>query len=110
MTLFIKDEELSQENGQTICRRFQETHYQRGYCLEDIRIALERAGMEFVTAYDAFTRNKPEAHSERIYVIAREQGKNAGEQGKIAEEIVEEIAEEQGKIAEEQEEIAGGNV
>ena len=33
------------------------------------------AGMEFVTAYDAFTKDAPRKESERIYVIAREHGK-----------------------------------
>ena len=33
------------------------------------------AGMEFVAAYDAFTKNPPREDSERIYVIAREHGK-----------------------------------
>ena len=81
LTLFIKDEELSQESGQTICRKFQETHYQRGYDLEKMRALLEHAGMEFLAAYDAFTRNEPGEHSERIYVIAREQGKIVGGKG-----------------------------
>ena len=31
--------------------------------------------MEYVTAYDAFTREEPGEDSERIYVIAREKGK-----------------------------------
>ena len=37
--------------------------------------AIEESGMKFVAAYDAFTRNAPKADSERIYVIARENGK-----------------------------------
>ena len=36
---------------------------------------LEEAGMEFIAAYDAFSRNSPTKESERIYVIARERGK-----------------------------------
>ncbi len=31
--------------------------------------------MEFITCYDAFTKNPPEKESERIYIIAREKGK-----------------------------------
>ena len=34
-----------------------------------------RAGMEFVAAYDAFTREAPGETSERIYIIVREHGK-----------------------------------
>lgn len=37
--------------------------------------AIAGAGMEFVAAYDAFTRQPPREDSERIYVIARECGK-----------------------------------
>ena len=33
--------------------------------------------MEFVAAYDAFTKEPPKADSERIYVVAREHGKSA---------------------------------
>ena len=32
--------------------------------------------MEFVAAYDAFTKDVPKPDSERIYVIARECGKH----------------------------------
>ncbi len=31
--------------------------------------------MEFVAEYDAFTREAPKSDSERLYFIAREQGK-----------------------------------
>lgn len=75
LTLFIKDDELSQECGQDVCRKFQETHFQRAYSLEEMKTALERAGMDYVAAYDAFTRDAPHENSERIYVIAREHGK-----------------------------------
>lgn len=58
-------------------RRYREIHYQRSYPLEEIKELLLQAGMEFVTAYDAFTREAPKDDSERIYVIAREK-KQAG--------------------------------
>lgn len=56
-------------------RRYDETHYQRAYTLEEIKESLTQAGMEFVTAYEAFTENPPSDTSERIYIVAREQGK-----------------------------------
>ena len=31
--------------------------------------------MEYVAAYDAFTKEAPKRDSERVYVIAREKGK-----------------------------------
>ena len=63
-----------QEEG-NLYRKYVETHYQKGYELETIKSLLEKSGMKFVTAYDAFTRNPPTKESERVYVIARESGK-----------------------------------
>ncbi|MBO6015908.1 MAG: class I SAM-dependent methyltransferase, partial [Lachnospiraceae bacterium] len=61
-------------------RKFEETHLQRGYTLEEIRSLLERAGLVFVEALDSESLGEVSAQSERIYVIARECGKNcAGE-------------------------------
>ena len=56
--------------------KFSEEHYQRAYTVEEIKEALNFAGLEFVTVYDAFTRNEPNSESERIYVVARECQKN----------------------------------
>lgn len=70
LTLFIREE------GE-LYRKYEETHYQRAYVLETVKRLLAEAGMEFVAAYDAFTRAPVKADSERIYVIAREHGKSA---------------------------------
>lgn len=59
-----------EENG--LYRRWEETHYQKAYGLEEIKELLEQAGMKFVAAYDAFTREEPKMDSERIYIVARE--------------------------------------
>nr|WP_317283082.1 class I SAM-dependent methyltransferase [uncultured Sellimonas sp.] len=67
LTLFVQEGKLY--------RKFEETHYQRAYTLKEMKEFLKEAGLEFVTAYDAFTKNMPDEQSERIYVIAREQGK-----------------------------------
>ena len=75
LSLFVEDPVLSEKTGQDICRKFQEMHYQRAYSLAEVKAALEAAGMEFVAAYDAFTRNPVRRESERMYIIAREQGK-----------------------------------
>ena len=63
------------EGEEGLHRKYEEFHEQRGYDLEVIRRLLEEAGMQFVAAYDAFTRNPVRPDSERIYVIARESGK-----------------------------------
>ncbi|MGN0373008.1 MAG: class I SAM-dependent DNA methyltransferase [Enterocloster sp.] len=67
LTLFIREGELY--------RKFEETHYQRAYSLKEVRQAAEEAGMEFVAAYDAFTRGPVKEDSDRMYVILREKGK-----------------------------------
>lgn len=68
LTLFIR------EKGD-LYRKYEETHFQRAYTLERVKELLEKAGMEFVAAYDAFTKEPVKENSERIYVIARENGK-----------------------------------
>ena len=56
-------------------RKFTETHYQRGYSLNEMKAFLEKAGLTFVTAMDEKTHEAPTETSERIYVFAREHGK-----------------------------------
>ena len=68
LTLFIK------EDGD-LYRKYRETHFQRAYTLDEAAAAAKEAGMEFVAAYDAFTREAPGETSERIYIIVREHGK-----------------------------------
>ena len=43
----------------------------KAYYLEEIRQALEEAGLEYITAYEAFTKNPANDNQERVYVIAR---------------------------------------
>lgn len=68
LTLFVKE-----ESG--LYRKYEETHYQRGYELETVQKLLADAGLEFVAAYDAFSKELPKEESERIYIVARENGK-----------------------------------
>ncbi len=65
LTLFLKEKE-------ELYHRYTETHYQRSYSLEEIQTALQKAGLTFLAAYDAFTREPVKANSERIYILARE--------------------------------------
>ena len=70
LTLFI------QEPGcPGLYQKYEETHVQRGYDLEQIKRLLRQAGLEFIHAFDAFTREPVKDDSERIYVIAGEKGK-----------------------------------
>ena len=58
-----------------VFRRSIETHYQRGYTLDEMKSFAAAAGLEFVTAIDADTHAEPTDDSERIYVVCRESGK-----------------------------------
>ena len=65
MTIFEK-----LDNG--LYKKHQETHIQRVYTLDEIKSALDLAGLKFEACYKAFTRQTPNNDCERIYVIARE--------------------------------------
>ena len=69
LTLFIKEQDSN------LYRKYQEMHYQKAYTLDAMRELIEWSGLEFVTAYDAYTRTAPTETSERICVVAREHGK-----------------------------------
>ena len=68
LTLFIRDEG-------DMYRKFEEIHYQKAYTLEEMIRLVKASVLEFVAAYDAFTKNAPDEKSERIYMVARENGK-----------------------------------
>lgn len=68
LTIFAKDEDERYT-------KFEETHIQRGYTLDEIKSALSDAGLEFVTSYSAFTREPVKGNEDRIYIIAKEHGK-----------------------------------
>ena len=61
--------------GSELYRKYEEVHVQRAFSLEEIRQAVEEAGMRLLTIYDAFTHHPPERESERVYFIVRESGK-----------------------------------
>ena len=73
LTLFIKD------HGD-LFRKYEETHYQKAYPLDRIRILAERSGLELLHIYDAFTHKDPKADSERVYVVLRRPGQTEQEQ------------------------------
>ena len=68
LTIFIRE-----KSG--LYRKYEETHYQRGYSIEKIRTLIEQAGMECLAVYEAGTKEAPGEESERIYFIAKERGK-----------------------------------
>ena len=68
LTLFVKEEE-------ELYRKYEETHFQRAYSVEEIKGLLEEAGMEYLGVFEAFTEEKPKTDSERAFFLAREKGK-----------------------------------
>lgn len=70
LTLFVQSEESS-----SLYRKYQETHYQRGYTLDEMKELIEQSGLRFIRAYDGYSSEEPSANSERICIVAKEQGK-----------------------------------
>ncbi len=64
LTVFVRE-----ESG--LFRRFQETHYQRGYTVEQMRGLIEQAGMTVVEVMDVDTMEPVRPESERVYFVAR---------------------------------------
>lgn len=65
LTLF-----LQQENS--LFKKQEETHIRKAFSLEEIKQMMEKAGMEWIAAYDELTEDEPKSDSERVYIIARE--------------------------------------
>lgn len=70
LTLFIKKNASAE-----LYRKYEETHFQKAYTLEEMKELLMQSGLIFTAAYDAYTRQPPRQDSERICVVARECGK-----------------------------------
>ena len=69
LTIFVHE-------GDDMYRKFNETHFQRGYTLDEMLSIVKESGMEFVKAIDADTHEDPDEESERIYIIARKNSEN----------------------------------
>lgn len=76
LSLFIQEPKTSDSDADPLYRKFQETHYQRGYTIEEMKACITASGLELLAMYDAFTHSPATDESERIYVIARECGKS----------------------------------
>ncbi|MCQ2538206.1 MAG: class I SAM-dependent methyltransferase [Lachnospiraceae bacterium] len=60
------------DDEEEIYQRFEEQHKQKSWPIDKVKELIEKAGMEFVCVYDAFTKNVPNDTSERVYFVARE--------------------------------------
>ena len=70
LTLFVRE-----DIRKGLYRKYKETHLQKAYTLERMKELVDRSGLIYVTAYDAYTREPPTDASERILVAAKEHGK-----------------------------------
>ena len=57
LSLFI---ETDKDSG--LYRKYEETHYQRAYTLEEMKELIRKSGLEFVTAYDALFKECADGH------------------------------------------------
>lgn len=70
LSLFIR------ENGSDdLYRKHEEIHLQKGYTLDEMIKLVKASGLEYITAYKAFTKEDATEECERIYIIAGECGK-----------------------------------
>lgn len=68
LTLFVQEKE-------GLYRKFTETHYQRGYTLEQMQQIAAQAGLDWVCAMDSDTGGRVTSHTERIFAVVKEQKK-----------------------------------
>ena len=67
--------------GGDLYERMEEIHYQKAYPVEEIIRLLEESGLKFLHCYGEGTKEAPSPTCERVYIIAREQGKESGQNG-----------------------------
>lgn len=66
---FLEDEKTG------LYKRFEEIHYERAYTIEKIKSLLEKSGLIFLDVFEELTFNKADEKSERIFFVAKENGK-----------------------------------
>lgn len=67
VTIFSREGELF--------RKSEETHFQRGYTIEEMKYFAEESGMVVLEITDAETEVEPNDISQRIHMVVKEQGK-----------------------------------
>jgi ubiquinone/menaquinone biosynthesis C-methylase UbiE len=66
LTFFVQEDTESQTG---LYRKFEETHIQRGYTMEELKDLIAHSPLQLLAAYDAETKETPHDASERIYLI-----------------------------------------
>lgn len=68
---FSKESGAGTESGEALFKRFDEVHRQRGYEIEDLRRAAEKAGLIWADAQDVETGGAPSEETERIVAVVK---------------------------------------
>ena len=71
LSIFIEQAE------QDVFKRYVETHYQKGYTLEQMREFLDQAGLKIILVKDSDTRDDPTDESQRIFIVARKESQGS---------------------------------
>lgn len=71
LSIFVREAGSGERTDSNLYRKFEEVHYQRAYTLAEMEQLVKNSGLEYVAAYDGYTKNMPHEESERILVVAR---------------------------------------
>ena len=64
LTLFVQE-------GKHHYRKYIETHFQKAYEVDEVIEVARKSGFTNISVYDAFTMDKPDKGSERVYFVFR---------------------------------------
>ena len=73
LSLFIREKDIGENDS--LFRKYQEIHRQRGYTLEEIKRFAQEAGLIWIAEMDNDTMGHASEESERILCVVRENGK-----------------------------------
>ncbi len=65
LTLFVREEDDRY-------RKYEETHFQRAYEVDEVKKAIREAGLKLVAVFDGWTKDAPRKDSERLSFVVRE--------------------------------------
>ncbi|CAM4000407.1 class I SAM-dependent methyltransferase [Cohnella lubricantis] len=74
LTFFVREDADGAASGDTLYRRFEESHTQRAYEPDWLAGQLQAAGFELLHLVADFTWTEPNADSERLFYVARKPG------------------------------------
>ncbi|MCR5452544.1 MAG: class I SAM-dependent methyltransferase [Lachnospiraceae bacterium] len=69
LTLFIRDRQLSGENGEDLYKKYEETHFQRAYGIDEITEKVNESGLILKKVLDTDTMQTPSNTSERVCFV-----------------------------------------